>query len=813
MTGDPGDAGDRSADLTNFHDADRRARVVEPRASDFALRADAAWALGFGALAGRDLDRVERDNLHGLEVLRWLMRRRRSAAARAEAASALLALDRAGAADVEAALTALFEAGHPLVLRAARDGDAVGGWVAWAGHGAPDIEVRCAGGRAFRAPAPVIEGTSIVGAVRRARFLFPADPAEAVEVRARLPSGPSRTATLHPDRPPPDDAAPVPARDVALTVIVPVFGDPDSLELCLAALRGEAAEGVAFVVVDDASPDARVAAVARAFCDGGRVTYIRAAINAGFAAAVNLALARTGRGDVLILNSDVILPPGALARLRSAAGSAPDIGTVSPLSNDAGEASFPDPLAPSPALSSSERDRVDAAARSANAGAVVDLLAALGSCLYVTRACLDRVGPLSLRYGRGYYEDVELYLRSIEVGLRNVAACDVYVSHLGGRSFGAARRALVSRNHDIIRQRFPGFERADAIFDVADPLRARRSAIEERLGAPDDIAALIVGPAVGSEDLIAHRVATRRARGDAVLTLRHAATAEGCEVSLAAPGRPWPRSLSFALGGTADASGRLVAYLAGVGRADMEILKPERLPASLGQALTRAGLQMVRAVESLDPARASKAMSEPGPGQGRAGMGPPPQPSGEDGLQGGLRDSPHLPVDRMAAAHLGPFAPPRRLARGGPPRGAAGARMLGIVAGPNSPAAEALALALARSMRERGRTRLLVLGPAIDEAQLTASGNVWVTGPLGADDPAEFARLYGVDALFSPHRTSASWCLDALQEALGVAAAYFDGSGSAVAGGPGDLVLEPSAPDLAVCARVAAWCADPADAA
>ncbi len=811
MTGDPGHAVDRSAGLTNFHEADRRARAVEPRASDFALRADAAWALGFGALADRDFDRVERDNLHGLEVLRWLMRRRQSAAARAEAASALLTQDRGGAADVQAALTALFEAGHPLVLRAARDGDAVGGWVAWTGRGAPDIEVRCADGRAFRAPAPLIEGASAVGAVRRARFLVPADPTEAVEVRARLPSGPSRTAALHPDRPPPAEAARAPARDAALTVIVPVFGDPDSLELCLAALRGEAAEGVAFVVVDDASPDARVAAVGRAFCDGGRGTYIRAAINAGFAAAVNLGLARTRRGDALILNSDVILPPGALARLRSAAASAPDIGTVSPLSNDAGEASFPDPLAPSPALSPSERIRVDAAARSANAGAVVDLLAALGSCMYVTRACLDRVGPLSLRYGRGYYEDVELYLRSIEVGLRNVAACDVYVSHLGGRSFGAARRALVSRNHDIIRQRFPGFERADAVFDVADPLRARRSAVEERLGAPSDIAALIVGPAVGCEGLIAHR-ATRGARGDAVLTLRHAATAEGCEVSVAAPGRPWPRSLSFALGGPADASGRLAAYLAGMERADVEILEPERLPASLGRALARAGLRMVRAVESLGSARASGAMS--GPGQGRevtggAWMGAPPQPSGEDGRRG----SPHLPLDRMAAAHLGPSAPLRRLPGGEPSRGAAGARMLGIVAGPSSPAAEALALALARAMRERGRTRLLVLGPAIDEAQLTASGNVWVTGPLGADDPAELARLYGVDALFSPHRASDFWCLDALRGALGVAAAYFDWSGGAVAGVSGDLILEPSAPDPAVCARVAAWCADPADAA
>ena len=60
----------------------------------------------------------------------------------------------------------------------------------------------------------------------------------------------------------------------------------------------------------------------------------------GFAAASNAGIA-AGRGDVVLLNSDTHVTVGWLEKLRAAALSAPDIGTVTPFSNQATICSLP----------------------------------------------------------------------------------------------------------------------------------------------------------------------------------------------------------------------------------------------------------------------------------------------------------------------------------------------------------------------------------------------------------------------------------------------------------------------------------------
>jgi hypothetical protein len=80
------------------------------------------------------------------------------------------------------------------------------------------------------------------------------------------------------------------------------------------------------------------------------------------------------------------------------------------------------------------------------------------------------VGGLSLAFGRGYCEDVDLCLRAATSGLRSVCAADVYVGHHGGRSFGRERRALVVHNLERIEALHPGYRRMSADFLRSDPL-------------------------------------------------------------------------------------------------------------------------------------------------------------------------------------------------------------------------------------------------------------------------------------------------------------------------------------------------------
>ncbi len=232
----------------------------------YARRADALSALGRTDLAARDRARVEASNRLDVAALRWLMRGGSDPAVRTAAAEALLEADRAAAADVEAALALLFSSGRRLIVRAARRGEAIAGWAAWRGDCAPSLAVGFGdGGRT--APRLILDAPA-GDAPRRARFAFRADPTLSAEVEATLPSGERCRAVAYPASKDCGILPPAPVRSAALTVIVPVFGDPDSLAECLAALRPQCGGDVAVVAVDDASPDPRVSALARVVLRG-----------------------------------------------------------------------------------------------------------------------------------------------------------------------------------------------------------------------------------------------------------------------------------------------------------------------------------------------------------------------------------------------------------------------------------------------------------------------------------------------------------------------------------------------------------------
>ena len=103
------------------------------------------------------------------------------------------------------------------------------------------------------------------------------------------------------------------------------------------------ASGHRTILVDDATPDPRIARCLAKLTTNPRVEVIINARNLGFIGSVNRALDSIKQGDVILLNSDTIVPRGFIDRLAAAARSSPDIGTVTPLSNNGEFASFPLP--------------------------------------------------------------------------------------------------------------------------------------------------------------------------------------------------------------------------------------------------------------------------------------------------------------------------------------------------------------------------------------------------------------------------------------------------------------------------------------
>lgn len=778
-----------------FPFADRLCRLNRVAAARHRLlRAVALAGMGETGAAEADLDRADELAAADPIVQRSILRHHPKDAVRTAAARSLVANPQADHGDRRAALRWLDGAGERVLLRADRTPDGVSGTLYWKGPGSAEIRVEGeAGADLFLLDAD--PGHPLAGALGcGSDFRIAVSPSGPLLLHAAAGGATAPPLRLYaqahavtaPPRIPPDRAAPVTGRAGSrprrVHVIVPVHGDFTATRACLNALREQRTTvDLRVTVIDDHSPDAAIRAFVRDYCRSTGARLIVNALNHGFAGSVNKALAGQATEDVLLLNADVVLPADAIERLAAAADNAPGVGVVAPLSNDSEYTSFPEPYRPNALPDAERRAEIDRAADLANGHGVVDLPSCIGFCLWITRACLDAVGPLSPLYGRGYYEDVEFCLAAQERGFRTVAAIGLYVGHASGRSFGNEKQGLVARNGQILEARHPGHGLRTAAFLDADPLAAARSAIEARL-PPKGPVILLVGRAERLGPVLERRAADL-ADGDAVvITLGWRGRASGLEVTLRAGVGQAPRSLSFVL----DAAGRrdFAAYLDRLETVGVELAEAAATPQPLLDALTSRRL----------PVRAFVA--------------------DRDSFEAVTADGPSLavvPADRMVRARSGAPLDRRPVPYGRParrevPRASPRHAVIAVLVPVPDPEVDHLLRALGRDPGLRGRVRFVVLGRTLADLQLMAAGTIFVTGRMTAIEWLDALRHHAAHAVFSPHRTRFFGLLDDLAASSELPKAYFDWSEGAMAPAPDDLALEPDLCAADVGASLGAWC-------
>jgi GT2 family glycosyltransferase len=277
-----------------------------------------------------------------------------------------------------------------------------------------------------------------------------------------------------------------------LNIVIPVFRGIETTRACIeAALACRAGRGDWIVLIDDASPEPGMEALLAGIESGRDVHVLRNEINLGFVKSVNRALAFCSDGDVLLLNSDALLFPGALEELQRVAHASPDIGTVTALSNNATIFSYPHPLHASGRLDDIGWQALAAIALRENAGRIIDVPTGHGFCLLIKRALLQRLGGLDEAFGRGYGEENDLCARAADLGYRNVAAAGVFVEHRNSVSFEAEKPALLTENLRLLHTRYPEYTALVMEAERRDDLRSARWALDRaRLrGASDSGAA------------------------------------------------------------------------------------------------------------------------------------------------------------------------------------------------------------------------------------------------------------------------------------------------------------------------------------
>lgn len=219
-----------------------------------------------------------------------------------------------------------------------------------------------------------------------------------------------------------------------VTVVVPVFNAPEETRRCLTALKATVCSGEAdVIVIDDASTDPAVPRLLAEVCDPS--WYLeRQPNNLGFVGTVNRAMARAGRNDVILLNSDTVPAGHWLAALRRCASACPDAASITPWTNNGEIVSLPEFCRAAPVPDDVARW---ARACTTSTPAYPHLPTAVGFCMFLRRACLDAIGAFDARtFGKGYGEENDWCMRATAAGWTHRLCDNAFVAHQGQASFG-----------------------------------------------------------------------------------------------------------------------------------------------------------------------------------------------------------------------------------------------------------------------------------------------------------------------------------------------------------------------------------------
>jgi O-antigen biosynthesis protein len=792
-----------------FKLADRRCRILPlPESHSYVLRGEASYRLGDKAAAIADIARaleIAPDNVPAnRRMLTWANGLQQSQAARAiighESDFALLRL----------ALQTLQANGQRFFARVVVLEGTIEGWAVWEGDTPLKVSItdgaeestslfepdafhplgECGHATSFRIPRPKSTVPQFISLTAADRIFY-----------STRTAGNDSTPDRRVFRP-----RPRASRDQQVTVIVPVYGDYDATRVCIDALLDELKlSGHRAILVNDATPDTRIVGYLADVAVNSRVEVTVNPRNLGFVGSINCALERTKDGDVILLNSDTIVPRGFINRLAAAARSTPDVGTVTPLSNNGEFVSFPIPNKANSLGSRRDVERIDAIAAKVNASMAIDIPSGVGFCLYISRACLDRVGALSEDFSPGYLEDVDFCLRTRRHGLRNICLPSVYVGHAGSKSFGQEKRSLVVRNLGVLERRFPEHRLECAAFMAADPLRTAREAIEcvaARVAVHPRL--LVAGAGVVGE------AARQRAREvesatEPVLILEVRHQAEGAIVSVKSPAQAMPQSLSFNLSHCGECEA-LVDFLKGNEPSRIELLDPTNTPFRLVELLLKlkvpydlfvadAGLgrydeaTVVATVQSLSGKASTKNIvnahwferwRQIAEGAERIIV---PCGEAEAFAASTLPERAAAKIDRTYESYGVKAHKRRRTAR----------RHLGFVPLRSCAAEQRLITDISCELgRVRPDIAITVIGAALNDVGLMRSSNVFVTGAV---DPEELGRLIGalgVSNLFvSTTRPLFAHPILSFVSSLDLPTGYFDWSRRHAPSKKIDLPLDP----------------------
>ena len=321
-----------------------------------------------------------------------------------------------------------------------------------------------------------------------------------------------------------------------VTIIVPVYGGKRFLTPLVHALIETVDPRHRIVFIDDGNPDRSISAFLVALGTAlDHVTVVAKPRNEGYLKAVLTGLEVVERlnpdGHVVLLNTDVEVPPGWLERLVGPIEATPSIASTTPFTNAGTICGFPAMPEDNAPFLDAPVEEIDATFAALAGLPPVEAPTGVGFCMALNRRALQEIGFFDeVAFGRGYGEEVDWCRRAMRHGFTNVIVPNLYVHHRHGGSFPSAEKAaLIEASSAVIRERYPEFDAEVQDFICADPLRPVRGAAAIRIlaarklpGRPRTVLLFDHPGKGGAATYRAKEIARLQAQGQAILLVRPA---------------------------------------------------------------------------------------------------------------------------------------------------------------------------------------------------------------------------------------------------------------------------------------------------
>ncbi|BCN92747.1 hypothetical protein THMIRHAM_05320 [Thiomicrorhabdus immobilis] len=267
-----------------------------------------------------------------------------------------------------------------------------------------------------------------------------------------------------------------------VTIVIPVYKGIAETKNCIySVVNSKNRSDYRLIVISDFSPEEKMLPELLNLQKKYDFDLLANDRNLGFVATVNKGMKYAGNADVILLNSDTVVPDGWLDAIQQAAYSSPTIGTVTPMSNNATICSFPGFCIDNDLPTGYSVESLAYLCKK-NQEAEIDLPTAHGYCMFIKRQVLNEVGLFDeQKWGKGYAEENDFSLRANKIGWRHVMTNKTFIHHLGSVSFASDAEGFIAKNLQKLNGLYPDYPKLVEKFIRKDPARRLRNELAVKI--------------------------------------------------------------------------------------------------------------------------------------------------------------------------------------------------------------------------------------------------------------------------------------------------------------------------------------------